>query len=97
MLGWGKSISSPIVPTAILDDLLDADTVLFDRWKVVITPKRSLRLHSVNKELFIYNYLSIGVDAQVTLDFHRARESPFYIFSNRMFNKVSIVLNKKSV
>jgi hypothetical protein len=36
----------------------------------------------------MYNYLSVGVDAQVTLDFHRARESPFYIISSRLINKV---------
>ena len=38
--------------------------------------------------MFMYNYLSVGVDAQVTLDFHRARESPFYIISSRLINKV---------
>ena len=36
------------------------------------------------------NYMSVGVDALVTLNFHRARESPFYIFSSRTINKVNI-------
>jgi hypothetical protein len=38
----------------------------------------------------MYNYLSVGVDAQVALDFHHARESPFYIFSSRLINKVGV-------
>lgn len=89
VLGWGPSTSSNINPTDVLDAILRAEPVLFDRWKVEIKPKRSLRIKPNFRELFMYNYLSIGVDAQVTLDFHRARESPFYIFSSRMFNKVS--------
>lgn len=40
------------------------------------------------REVYMYNYLSVGVDALVTLNFHRARQSPFYIFSNRSINKV---------
>lgn len=36
----------------------------------------------------MYNYLSIGVDAQVALDFHKTRESPLYLFSSRIFNKL---------
>ena len=34
------------------------------------------------------NYLSIGVDALVTHNFHKARESPFYLFSSRIINKL---------
>ena len=33
------------------------------------------------------NYLSIGVDALVTYNFHKARESPFYVMSSRLINK----------
>lgn len=91
VLGWGKGVSSHIEPAKILDHIMKAETVFFDRWKVKIKFNRSFRIHSVFKELFMYNYLSIGVDAQVTLDFHRARESPFYLFSSRIFNKVSII------
>ena len=34
------------------------------------------------------NYLSIGVDALVTYNFHKARESPFYLISSRIINKL---------
>lgn len=50
-----------------------------------------LGFRGYNRNLFMYNYISVGVDAQVTLNFHRTRESPFYLFSHRLFNKVSFV------
>lgn len=49
------------------------------------------------RDLFVYNYISVGVDAQVTLNFHRTRESPFYLFSHRMFNKVALPTLSKFV
>lgn len=51
-------------------------------------PYRHLGIYLPVRNMFMYNYLSVGVDAQVTLDFHRARESPFYIISSRLINKV---------
>lgn len=59
------------------------------RWSVLIDAKKGLgfsRAH--HKSIHMYNYLSVGVDAQVTLNFHRTRESRFYLFSHRIFNKV---------
>lgn len=54
-----------------------------------ITPySRQLGLRRANKMIYMYNYFSIGVDAQVALDFHRTRESRFYVFKNRLFNKL---------
>jgi len=58
------------------------------RWNVEVCPCRHLGICLPVKNMFMYNYLSVGVDAQVTLDFHRARESPFYIISSRLLNKV---------
>jgi hypothetical protein len=58
------------------------------RWNIEIRPSRHVGIRRPVRNMFMYNYLSVGVDAQVTLDFHRARESPFYIISSRLINKV---------
>lgn len=39
----------------------------------------------------MYNYLGIGLDAQITLDFHRTRKSPLYLFNSTLFNKMIYV------
>ncbi|KAI8803671.1 ATP-NAD kinase-like domain-containing protein [Cladochytrium replicatum] len=40
------------------------------------------------KRLLMSNYLSIGADAGIALDFHRARESKPHYFRSRLLNKV---------
>ena len=65
------------------------------RWAVTIKPN-ILGFRSSKHRVFMYNYLSIGVDAQVTLNFHRTRESPFYLFSHRIFNKVYLVIDSSN-
>ena len=59
-----------------------------DRWKVQVIPKRHLRIRLPTSTVYMNNYLSIGVDALVTHNFHKARESPFYLFSSRIINKL---------
>ena len=51
-------------------------------------PKRHLRIRLPKSTVFMNNYLSIGVDALVTYNFHKARESPFYVMSSRIINKL---------
>lgn len=41
-----------------------------------------------SKEMYMQNYLSIGVDALVTYNFHKARESPLYLIPSRLINKL---------
>lgn len=63
-----------------------------DRWRVEVhnAPRRIPLKWSPKRSLFMYNYFSVGVDAQVALNFHLARQSQFYMFSSRMINKVSV-------
>ncbi|XP_022185796.2 diacylglycerol kinase epsilon isoform X2 [Nilaparvata lugens] len=92
VLGWGSSYT----PTddgglQILTKVQAAKHIPLDRWLVEVEVTRPLGLGK-KKGLCMYNYLSVGVDAQVTLDFHRTRHSPFYIVSSRLFNKVLYLL-----
>ena len=40
------------------------------------------------------NYCSMGVDALVTLNFHRQRESKPWLFAHRLINKVAMIFRK---
>nr|CAD7588511.1 unnamed protein product [Timema genevievae] len=88
VLGWGKEYTSSIDASEVLQQVCNATCVQLDRWNVDIRPARPLRFRQAVRNLFMYNYISFGVDAQVALDFHRTRQSPFYFFSNRIFNKL---------
>lgn len=59
---------------------------------MIVKPYGGLGLRSSQQTFYMYNYLSVGVDAQVTLNFHRTRESRFYFYSSRLFNKVLSIL-----
>ncbi|XP_008483181.1 diacylglycerol kinase epsilon, partial [Diaphorina citri] len=88
VLGWGKLYDRDTCsPFQILDNLTRSKVAHLDRWSVQIKSIRQLRLTRALKCRWMYNYLSIGVDAQVALDFHNTRESSLYIFSSRAFNK----------
>lgn len=50
-----------------------------------------LKKIKVVNTITMYNYLGIGLDAQITLDFHRTRKSPFYLFNSTLFNKMIYV------
>ena len=71
-----------------------------DRWKVTLSPlptnaaagqkQPKSRWKGKANELYMQNYLSIGVDALVTYNFHKAREnaSGAWGLSGRLFNKL---------
>ena len=67
-------------------------TAIFDHkiiWMQMYLMVQSLILGITlpSQEIYMQNYLSIGVDALVTYNFHKARESPFYVMSSRLINK----------
>lgn len=71
-----------------------SDVVMLDRWLIDIEnhSNRMVNRWLPHRKLNMYNYFSVGVDAQVTFNFHKARESPFYMLSSRLFNKVSVLM-----
>ncbi|KAG5878011.1 hypothetical protein JTB14_025466 [Gonioctena quinquepunctata] len=88
VLGWGKQNSSELQVDQILANIQDARVSELDRWKVEVTSTRHLGLKLPSKTYFMYNYVSIGVDAQVALNFHKTRDSIFYVYGSRLFNKL---------
>jgi len=59
-----------------------------DRWHVQVNPYRHFGIQLPSHDFYMQNYVSIGVDALVTYNFHKARESPFYLISSRIINKL---------
>ena len=55
---------------------------------MVVVPDQDCK-HILSQTLIMNNYASIGVDALVTLNFHRHRESRPSLFGSRIVNKVS--------
>ncbi|KAF7282525.1 hypothetical protein GWI33_002561 [Rhynchophorus ferrugineus] len=88
VLGWGKENSpEPDIPK-ILSDIQNARLSQLDRWQVEMISTRHLGIRMPNKTYYMYNYLSVGADAQVALNFHKTRDSAFYIYGSRLFNKL---------
>ena len=87
-LGYGSGSDASADIDNFLDRLRAAETGKLDRWKVEVIPRRHLRIRLPVSTVYMNNYLSIGVDALVTHNFHKARESPFYVISSRIINKL---------
>merc|ERR1719348_345930 len=87
-LGFGSGSDSSENVSDFMDRLALAETVLLDRWRVEVVPRRHLRIRLPTSTILLNNYLSIGVDALVTFNFHKARESPFYFMPSRVINKL---------
>ncbi|XP_077515147.1 diacylglycerol kinase epsilon isoform X2 [Amblyomma americanum] len=88
VFGWGEGYcSSDINVIDVLDSIDQATVESIDRWKIHISPQRRLGFAPPCQEKYMTNYFSVGVDALVTLNFHKTRQSWLYFWKNRLFNK----------
>ncbi|XP_030371438.1 diacylglycerol kinase epsilon [Scaptodrosophila lebanonensis] len=90
VLGWGAEPPAVLDPVKILRSIRRARSVNLDRYDLQIE-KLHFRLpiqRHPTKTIHVYNYFSVGVDALVTYNFHKTRESRFYLLSSRIFNKL---------
>lgn len=90
VLGWGSEPPSTLDPLNILRSVQNANSIKMDCFDMMIKQHKRLSLpkKSFSNKYQIYNYFSIGVDALVTYNFHKTRESRFYLLSSRLFNKM---------
>ncbi|SPP74057.1 diacylglycerol kinase epsilon [Drosophila guanche] len=90
VLGWGAEPPTTLDPVQILRNIRRARSVNLDRYDLQIE-KLHYRLpiqRHPTKTIHVYNYFSVGVDAYITYNFHKTRESRFYLLSSRIFNKL---------
>ncbi|KAK9880180.1 hypothetical protein WA026_010053 [Henosepilachna vigintioctopunctata] len=102
VLRWGSGYTGGEDPLNLLRDVIDAEEIRLDRWTVVFHPedKSDDGVKQVNatvmagstsednSQIFVMNnYFGIGIDADLCLDFHNAREENPNKFNSRLHNK----------
>ncbi|EDL20093.1 diacylglycerol kinase, theta, isoform CRA_a [Mus musculus] len=92
VLRWGAGYSGED-PFSVLVSVDEADAVLMDRWTILLDAHEidSTENNVVETEppkiVQMNNYCGIGIDAELSLDFHQAREEEPGKFTSRFHNK----------
>uniref|UniRef100_UPI0037E9495F diacylglycerol kinase theta n=1 Tax=Semicossyphus pulcher TaxID=241346 RepID=UPI0037E9495F len=92
VLRWGTGYSGED-PHHILVSVDEADEVLMDRWTILLDAQDISEDGKDNgfleppKIVQMNNYFGIGIDAELSLDFHQAREDEPDKFTSRFHNK----------
>ncbi|XP_064653188.1 diacylglycerol kinase theta-like isoform X3 [Lineus longissimus] len=103
VLRWGPGYSGAEDPLNLLRDVIDAETISLDRWTVIFHQNEKeadeTKMYLDNEmstattsedstSIFVMNnYFGIGIDADLCLDFHMAREENPDKFNSRLHNK----------
>ena len=91
-IGWGGGYTDEPISKIILA-LQSAEVINLDRWSLKFTlntgfkPDREKGVDKLPLEV-VNNYFSLGVDAQIALQFHEAREANPHKFNSRIRNKM---------
>ncbi|TDH07294.1 hypothetical protein EPR50_G00104440 [Perca flavescens] len=92
VLRWGPGYSGED-PHHILVSVDEADEVLMDRWTILLDAQDLSEDGKDNgfleppKIVQMSNYFGLGIDAELSLDFHQAREDDPDKFTSRFHNK----------
>ncbi|XP_027453533.1 diacylglycerol kinase theta isoform X1 [Zalophus californianus] len=92
VLRWGAGYSGED-PFSVLMSVDEADAVLMDRWTILLDAheaggaENSVADVEPPKIVQMSNYCGIGIDAELSLDFHQAREEEPGKFTSRFHNK----------
>ncbi|XP_074176076.1 diacylglycerol kinase theta isoform X3 [Rhinolophus sinicus] len=92
VLRWGAGYSGED-PLSVLVSVDEADAVLMDRWTILLdgheasSAENGLADMEPPKIVQMSNYCGIGIDAELSLDFHQAREEEPGKFTSRFHNK----------
>jgi len=90
-LGWGGGYTDEPI-TKILLSLAQAEEIDMDRWGLKVTPRKDFPPSEKGVDKLpldvVNNYFSLGVDAQIALQFHEARERNPHKFNSRIRNKM---------
>ncbi|KAK3732320.1 hypothetical protein RRG08_055903 [Elysia crispata] len=87
VLGWGEGHAGAVDVANIFSNVEQSRAVQLDRWSVDIRHEKHFGFARPSKTYIMNNYLSVGVDALVTLNFHKQRESWPALFAHRLINK----------